>query len=55
MKPLLVDWIRCSWIKLKDRTALIVKGWEKAGMGKVLDAAKQVDALKFFMDKGGSG
>jgi hypothetical protein len=50
MKPLLVEWVWSSWRDLKDRGELIVKGWGKCGLGEVLNAAKQVEAMRFCMN-----
>ena len=50
LKPLLVDWVWESWRDLKDRTALIKKGWEKCGQGDVLVPSKQVEGLTFIAD-----
>ena len=46
LKPLLVNWMVSSWQKLRMRTELIKKGWTKAGVGNVLDASQQLEALR---------
>jgi hypothetical protein len=49
IKPLLVKWMVASWTKLRSRTELIKLGWEKAGLGAVLDAGKQVEAMRLSL------
>ena len=50
LKPLLFEWVWASWRDLKDKTALIKKGWAKCGLGDVLLPTKQVEGLKFIAD-----
>ena len=50
LKPLLVEWVWASWRDLKDKTALIVKGWAKCGLGEVLVERKQIEGLMFIAD-----
>jgi hypothetical protein len=50
LKPLLVDWTWCSWIQLFDQPDLIKEGWKKAGLGEVLDTAKQLEAMRFCLN-----
>ena len=50
LKPLLVQFVWESWRDLKDKTALIKKGWAKCGLGEVLVERKQLEGLKFIAD-----
>ena len=50
LKPLLVERMWAPWRDLKDKTALIKKGWAKCGLGDVLLPTKQVEGLKFIAD-----
>ena len=50
LKPLLVEWVWASWRDLKDKTALMKKGWEKCGLRDVLQKSKQVEGLMFVAD-----
>jgi hypothetical protein len=50
LKPLLVDWTWQSWIRLFDKTDLIKEGWRKSGLGEVLNAAEQREAMRFCMN-----
>jgi hypothetical protein len=50
LKPLLVDWAWNSWIRLFDKPDLIKEGWVKSGMGKVLEAAQQREAMRQCMN-----
>ena len=49
LKPKLVGWTWGSWSALKKKRELIVEGWKKCGLGDVLSAAQQVEAMRFCM------
>ena len=51
LKPKLVNWTWASWSKLKQKGEMIAKGWEKCGLGSVLDAAQQMEAMRFCMNR----
>jgi hypothetical protein len=51
LKPTRVTWTWASWANLRQRKEMIVKGWEKCGLGNVLDAVRQVEAMRFCMDR----
>ena len=46
MKPLLVKWMMTAWKLLRTRDAMIRKGWAKAGLGDVMNADVQKEAMK---------
>jgi hypothetical protein len=46
MKPLLVKWMMTSWKQLRARDAMIRKGWSTAGLGDVMDADVQREAMR---------
>jgi hypothetical protein len=46
MKPKLVEWMMSSWKLLRSKRVLIQKGWEKAGLDKVMQPATQDKALE---------
>jgi hypothetical protein len=39
-----------SWYKLKQRQDVIKEGWERCGLARVLDAAQQMEAMRYWMD-----
>jgi hypothetical protein len=45
LKPLLVQWLVESWLKLKEKKELIESGWSKIGWGRMLDKDYQIAAL----------
>ena len=45
MKPKLVEWMMSSWKLLRSKRQLIQKGWEKAGLDKVMQPDTQDKAL----------
>jgi hypothetical protein len=51
LKPLFVDWTWQSWYKLKQKRDVIKEGWERCGLGQVLEAAQQVEAMRFCMSE----
>jgi len=51
LKSKLVMWMWDSWRRLKDRETLIVKGWEKCGLGDVLEAENRVEGMRLCMEK----
>ena len=46
---MLVGWTWGSWSALKKKRELIIEGWKKCGLGDVLNAAQQVEAMRFCM------
>jgi hypothetical protein len=61
MKPLLVKWLMTSWRQLRGRDAMIRKGWTTAGLGDVMNAEIQREAMRLVvsrqlaLDAGGEG
>ncbi len=51
LKPLLVDWTWQSWYKLKGKRDVIRQGWERCGLGKVLDKAQQAEAMRYCLNE----
>jgi hypothetical protein len=49
LKPKLVGWTWGSWNALKKKKELITEGWKKCGLGDVLSAAQQVEAMRVCM------
>lgn len=45
LKPLLVEWLMLSWNKLRAMKEMITKGWEKAGLDKMMQSATQEEAF----------
>jgi hypothetical protein len=44
LKPLVVEWLMQSWNKLKGMKRMIIKGWQKVGLDKMMDPATQEEA-----------
>jgi hypothetical protein len=53
LKPLVVHWAWCSWDRLKRRGEVVKGSWEQCGLSGVLEEEKQVEALRFCMDRSG--
>ena len=51
LKPKLVGWTWGSWDKLRRKKELIKEGWRKCGLGDVLDAAQQREAMRFCLNE----
>jgi len=49
LKPMLVGWTWGSWSALRKKRELIIEGWKKCGLGDVLSAAQQVEAMRFCL------
>jgi hypothetical protein len=50
MKPLLVKWLLSSWRQLRTRDAMIRKGWVTAGLGDVMNADVQREAMRLVVN-----
>jgi hypothetical protein len=50
LKPLLVDWAWFSWFCLLQKPELIKEGWVRCGMGNVMEAAQQRDAMRYCLN-----
>ncbi len=44
-----MGWTWGSWNALKKKKELITEGWKKCGLGDVLSAAQQVEAMRVCM------
>jgi hypothetical protein len=51
MKPLLVKWLMVAWKQLRARDAMIRKGWSTAGLGDVMNAEVQREAMRMVVSK----
>jgi hypothetical protein len=46
MKPKLVEWMMSSWKLLQSKSELIQKGWQKAGLDRIMQPAIQDKSLQ---------
>ena len=52
LKPKLVEWAFNAWNQLRERQAMIAKGWAKIGLGGIFTAERQAAALLSLATKG---
>ena len=52
LKPKAVSWALEAWTKLRERKAMILKGWAKIGLGAIFNIERQQEALVRLLTNG---